>query len=89
MSSYITVGLTASRIGPPESGMAPEIGDTIKFIPHALKHYNAGGGSEHNFCPVYGPVVTGTCVYVNEAGHWARFAYEQPGGGTAWECFKF
>jgi len=90
LNSYITVGTAATRIGPPISGTAPELGDTIKFIPHALKNYKAGGGGfGQDLCPVYGPVVTGTCVFVNSKGHWARFEYEQPGSGIAWECFKY
>ena len=86
MSSYITTGTKATRIGPPVSGTAPELGDTIKFIPHALKHINIGYGREGPV-EVRGPIVTGTCVFVNSKGHWARFEYEQPGGGFAWECF--
>ena len=88
MSVYISDGTEATRIGPPPSGKAPEIGSTIQFIPHALKNFNTGYGREGPY-DVRGPIVTGTCVMVNLRAGWARYAYKQPGGAVAWECFKF
>ena len=87
MKSYITTGPMATRIGPPVSGPEPEIGDTLKFIPHALiQMKNASMALEigKEVRPV-----TGTCVSINRRARWARYEYDQPGGGKAWECFKY
>lgn len=88
MSVYISDGTTATRIGPPPIGKAPEIGDTIQFIPHALKTINMGYSREGD-TEFRGPIVTGICVLVNLKSGWARYRYEKPDGGVAWECFKF
>jgi len=83
--SYLTVGTAATRREPPEENTGPEIGDTRTFVPHDLLDETGltGYGREGN------GAVTGVCCFVNTRARWARYEYEHPGGGKAWECFKF
>lgn len=83
--TYITTGGAATRRLPPEDSQAPEIGDTRTFIPHDLlgEEGLTGFGRDGD------GYVTGVCCYVNTRARWARWEYEHPGGGKAWECFKY
>ena len=70
------------------SGSAPEIGDTSVFIPAAelMQSYGNVTNAQEYIASIK---VTGVCEYVNAAHHFARYRYPSPGGGSAFECFKF
>ena len=88
MKSYITTGSVATRRVPNSPSMDPEIGEELEFVPHALWMQDIDNTCR-SFARVNDVYVRGVCCYVNRKARWARYEYEQPGGGKAWECFKY
>lgn len=74
----------------PAEPEAPEIGDTMTFVPET----DTGSIAGHTWKNMYGSgqaggtPVTGRVVYVNRAHRWARYAWDTP-WGVQHECFRY
>ena len=67
----------------------PQPGETMIFVPSVLISNTAGTNLDTFGVPEEDQRVEGVCVYVNREKRFARYRYETPRGGEAFECFKF